>query len=69
MIEVIQINATDREVAQLLDRRGRFHVRENGRLRFEGKRDKSGKSPRFILQLSEQTQVINPLFQRLDMPK
>ena len=39
VIEVIEINAADREVAKLLDRRRGFHVRQDGRLRFEGKRE------------------------------
>ncbi len=44
-----------------------FDVREDGRLRLEGKWNKSGKSSRFILQFAELTQVIDPLLQRLDV--
>ena len=49
VVDVIEINATDRQIAELLKRRSGFHVREDSRLRFESKGNKPGKPAGFIL--------------------
>ena len=49
MVDVIEINAADRQIAELLKRRSGFHVREDSRLRFESKGNKPGKPAGFIL--------------------
>ena len=49
MIDVIEINATDSQIAELLKRGRGFHVREDGCLRFERKRNEAGKPASFIL--------------------
>ena len=41
MIEVIEIDAADREIAQLFDRGRPLDVREHRRLRLEGKRNET----------------------------
>jgi len=61
MIEVIEINAADRQVAKLLDGRGGFIVGEDGGLRFKGEWDEPGESMRLVLQLAEQAQMLHPL--------
>ena len=49
VVDVIEINATDRQIAELLKRGRGFHVREDGCLRFERKRNEAGKPASFIL--------------------
>src|SRR6266480_4815438 len=49
MIDVIEINAADSQIAELLKRGRGFHVREDSRLRFESKRNEAGKPATFIL--------------------
>ena len=53
MVDVIQINAADGEIAKLLKRGNAFYVREHCSLRLEGKRNKSGKAACLVLQLAE----------------
>ena len=49
VVDVIEINATDRQIAELLKRGRGFHVREDSCLRFERKRNEAGKPASFIL--------------------
>lgn len=49
MVDVIEINAADRQIAELFKRRSGFHVCEDSRLRFESKGNKPGKPAGFIL--------------------
>src|SRR5437899_13100498 len=49
MVDVIEINAADRQIAELLKRGRGFHVREDSCLRFESKRNEPGKPASFIL--------------------
>ena len=49
MVDVIQVNAADGEIAKLLKRRSWFYVREHSGLRFESKRNKTGESSGLIL--------------------
>jgi len=49
VIEVIEINSTDGQVAKLIQTGSRFDVLQLGRFRHESKRNKPGKSPGFIL--------------------
>jgi len=49
MVDVIEINAADSQIAELLKRGRGFHVREDSRLRFESKRNEAGKPASFIL--------------------
>src|SRR5205823_6449284 len=67
MIDVIEINAAHGKIAKLLKRRRGFHVREDGRLRLESKRDESGKTAGFILQLAELAQMIDAVSKGFDM--
>src|SRR6266568_7827514 len=67
MVDVIEINAADGQIAELLKRRRRFHVREDSRLRFESKRDEPGKTAGFILQLTELAQMIDAVSKGFDM--
>src|SRR5436190_19166694 len=67
MVNVIEVNATDGKIAKLLERRSRFDVSEHGCLRFKSKRNESGKAPCFILQFAQLPQVVDPLWQRLNV--
>src|SRR4029453_7054129 len=67
MVDVIQVNAADGEIAKLLERRNTFYVREDCSLRLEGKRNKAGKATGLVLQLAELAQMINAMSQRLDV--
>ena len=49
MVDVIEINAADSQIAELLKRGRGFHVREDSCLRFESKRNETGKPAGFIL--------------------
>ena len=49
MVDVIEINAADRQIAKLLKRGRGLHVREDSCLRFESKRNEAGKPASFIL--------------------
>src|SRR5437773_4987228 len=68
MVDVIQINAADGEITKLLKRRHAFYVREHRGLRFEGKRDKTGKATGLVLQLAELAQMIDAMSRRFDVP-
>ena len=67
MIDVIEINSADGEVAQLLDRRSALDVSEHGRLRLESKWNETAKSSGFILKLTKLAQMIDALLERFDM--
>ena len=67
MVDVIEINAADGKIAKLLKRGRGFHVREDSRLRLESKRNESGKTAGFILQLTELSQMIGAVSKGFDM--
>src|SRR5437868_3061679 len=67
MLNIIEKDPTNGEITQLLDRGGRFDVRKNGRLRLECKRNKTSESASFVLQFAKLAQVIDSLFECLDM--
>src|SRR3989442_14763340 len=56
VVDVIEINAADRQIAELLNRGRGFHVREDSCLRFESKRNEAGKPASFILKFAELAQ-------------
>jgi len=70
VIDVIKINATNREIAKLLKRGGAFYVGEDpvGLGRFESERNKPGKPTGLILQLAELAQMIDAMSRRFDVP-
>src|SRR6266404_4072855 len=67
VVDVIEINAADREVTKLFNRRGGFDMREDGGLRFERERNKAGKAPSFVLQFAQLAQMIHALGESLDV--
>src|SRR5205807_9350311 len=67
MVDVIQINSADRQVAKLLDRRRALDVREHSRLRLESKGNESAETARFILKLAKLAQMIDTLLESFDM--
>src|SRR6266487_1072710 len=67
MVDIIEINTADGQIAELLERRRGFHVRKDSRLRFESKRDEPGKTAGFVLQLTELAQMIDAVSKGLDM--
>ena len=67
MVDVIEINTTDGQIAELLKRGSGFHVREDSRLRLESKRNEPGKTAGFILQLTELAQMIDAVCKGFDM--
>jgi hypothetical protein len=67
MIDVIEIDAADREITKLLKGRGRLHMSEDGCLRFKSKGNKSRETTGFVLQIAQLLQVIDPLGERLDV--
>ena len=67
MLDVVQVNAANRQIAKLLKRRSCFYVRKHGGLRFESKGNEPGKPAGFILQLAQLAQMIDPLGQRFDV--
>src|ERR1700719_4742241 len=68
MIDVIEINPADGEIAQLLDRRGPSDVSKHSGLRFERERNEAAETAGFTLKLAKLTQMIDALFERLDVP-
>src|SRR6266511_2247396 len=67
MVDIIQVNAANGEVAKLLKRGDAFDVGENRSLRLEGKRHKAGKATCLVLQLAELAQMIDAMSRRLDV--
>ena len=67
MIDVIQIDPAEREIAQLFNRRGAFDMSEHGRLRFKRKRNETAEAAGFILQFAQLAQVIDALFECFDV--
>src|SRR5205807_3503824 len=55
MIDVIQVDPAEREIAQLFNRRGAFDMSEHGRLRFESEWNETAKAAGFILELAQLT--------------
>src|SRR5438094_8069497 len=49
VVDVIEINATDRQIAELLKRGRGFYVREDSCLRFKSKRNEASKPASFSL--------------------
>src|ERR1700736_1810682 len=67
MIDIIEINPAHGEVTQLLDGRSAFDVSEHSRLRFKRERNKAAKAYRFVLKLTELSQMVDAMFERLDV--
>src|SRR2546421_4089557 len=67
MIEVIEVDPAHREIAQLFHRRGRFQMRENGRVRLERERNEAGESTGLILQFTKLAKMIDALLERFDV--
>ena len=67
MIDVIEVNAAHGKVTQLFKSGSWFDVRQHGGLRLEGKRNESGKTVGFILQLAQPAQMIYSLFEGLNV--
>src|SRR5207302_11497049 len=61
MVDVIEIDTADGEIAKLFDGRGGFDVGQDRRLWLKGKRNKAGKTARLILKPAQLTQVIYPM--------
>ena len=62
MIEVIEIDPADREIAQLIKGGGARNMGEDRALsRLEGKRDEAGETAGLILQRAQLPQVIDPM--------
>ena len=49
VVDVIQINAADGEITELIDRRSRFDMRQYGGLRFKSERNKASETASFVL--------------------
>src|SRR5215471_17259205 len=69
MIKVVQINPTYCQSTQLIQGRGRPDVRKRGRFRHKRKWNKPGESAGFVLQFSKLAQVVDSVFNRLDVTK
>src|SRR4030095_5485855 len=67
MLNVIEIDAADREVAELFESGCPWDVGEGRALWLEGERNKAGETSRLILELAQLSQVVDPLFIRLDV--
>src|SRR4030095_11269511 len=62
------MDAADRQVAELFESGRPWDVGEGRALWLEGERNKPGETSRFILELAQLSQVVNPVFVRLDVP-
>lgn len=69
MIEVIQINPTDGQITKLIQTRSRLDVLQLGGLRDKSKWNKPGKAPCFVLQFAKLTQMVDAMFNGLDVPE
>ena len=67
MVDVIEINPANGEIAKLLDRRGAFDMSKHCCLRLESERNKTTKAAGFILKLTQLPQMIDPLLKRFDV--
>src|ERR1700730_4178026 len=67
MIDVIQINSADCEIAKLIDGRSTFDVSEHGGLWFKRERDEAAKAARFILKLPKLSQMVDALLESFDV--
>src|SRR5689334_15382968 len=67
MIDVIEIDTTDRKITQLLNRRCPLDMSKESGLRFKRERNESAESTGFVLELPELTQMINPLLEGFDV--
>ena len=67
MVDVVQIDAADSKIAQLLERRRGFDVGENRGLWFESEWHKAGEAAGFILQLAKLPQMIDAVGECLDV--
>src|ERR1700731_541175 len=63
MIDVIEINAADGEIAKLLNRGRAFDMSQHCRLGLEGERDKAAEAGGFILKLAKLSQMIDTLLE------
>ena len=61
MIDVVQINTADREIAQLIERGCAFDMRQDGGLRLESEGNKAAETTRLILELAQVAQMIDAL--------
>ena len=69
MIEVVQEDSTHGQSAQFISSRCRKNVRHVGGLRHESERNKRGETLGTILQIAKLSQMIDALFERLDVPE
>ena len=69
MIKVVQINPTYCQSAQLIQGRGGPDVRKRGRFRHKREWNKPGESGGFVLQFSKLAEVVDPMFNRLNVTK
>src|SRR6266571_9422484 len=67
MLDVVQVNAANRQIAKLLKRGSGFYVRKDSCLRFESKGNEPGKTAGLILQLAQLAQMIDALSKRFDV--
>src|SRR5581483_3044694 len=67
MVDVVQINAADGEIAELFDRGCAFDVGQDGSLRFESEWNKPTETTGLVLELAQLTQVIDALLERFDV--
>src|SRR5215467_539759 len=68
MADVIEVNPTDGNIAQLFDRRGASNMSEHRGLRFESEWDKATEAAGFILKTSQLPQVIDALLKGFNVP-
>src|SRR5947207_7314412 len=61
VVDVIEIDTANGEIAKLFDGRGGFDVGQDRRLWLKGKRNKAGKTARLILKTAQLIQVSDPL--------
>ena len=69
MLDVVEVNSAHREIAKLFKCGGAFDVGKDpvGLGRFESERNKTGKTPGLILQLTQLAQMISAMSERLDV--
>ena len=67
VVDIIEIDTANGEIAKLFDGRGGFDVGQDRRLWLKGKRNKAGKTARLILKPAQLTQVIDPMREGLDV--
>src|ERR1700730_4472927 len=69
VVDVVQVNSADREIAKLVKCRGAFDVGKDsvGLGRLESERNKTGKAAGLILELPQLAQMIGAVSERLDV--